>query len=152
MGAFYNPLLIPIAGMAVAIVAIIAGVVNDIHQKRLKAEQRMAMLQRGMSVSDMERLLGTKDEPNSPRDPLRRLTNTRTAALVLISLGIGAVLFFVVLTVVIHTREILSGAAAGLVPIAIGMGFLVDYRLQAREMVRLGLHVPGSDSPADGIH
>ncbi len=145
MEAFHNPLLIPLAGMAVAIVAIVSGVFSDIQQKRLKADQRVAMLQRGLPVADIERLLGTKDDPETPRDPLRRLNNTRTAALVLISVGAGGVLFFVVLSGILHERDVLSGAAASLVPLAIGVGFLVDYRLQAREMARLGLDLPISD-------
>ena len=141
-------LLIPLAGLAVGAIAIIGGIVNDAQQKRLKADQRMAMLQRGMPVADIERLLGAKDEPETPRDPLRRITNTRTAAIVLISSGVGLVAFFLVLAEILHVHEVLAGAAAGLIPLLIGVGFFVDYRLQAREMARLGLDLPGV-RPAD---
>ena len=145
MDILHSPLIVPLGAFAVAIVAIVSGVLSDIQQKRLKAEQRMAMLQRGMPVTDIERLLGTKDDPETPPNPLRRLNNTRITALVLLSAGIGGVLFFVALAALLHVREILSGAAACLVPLAIGVGFLVDYRLQAREMARLGLDLPLSD-------
>ena len=136
-------LLIPLSAFLVVIVAIVAGALTNIHQRRLKAEQRMAMLQRGMPVADIERLLGAKDEPDIPRDPLRRLRNTRTTAIVLISFGLGAILFFVALTSIVHEHEVLAGAATALVPLAIGIGFLVDYRLQARDIARLGLDLPG---------
>ena len=137
-------LLIPLGGLAVGAIAIISGVVGDAHQKRLKADQRLAMLQRGMPVADIERLLGAKDDPEAPRDPLRRITNTRTTAIVLISAGFGLVLFFVLLSIIVSTHEVLAGAAAGLIPLAIGVGFAVDYRLQARELARLGLDLPGT--------
>ncbi len=32
-------------------------------------------------------------------------------------------------------------AAAGLIPLAIGVGFLVDYTMQKRELARFGLEV-----------
>ncbi len=143
MENFNSGVLIPLGAFAVAIVAVISGALSNAHAKRVQAEQRMAMLQRGMPIADIERLLGSRDEPATPRDPLRRIVNTRTAAMVLISSGTGIILFFVVLTMILHEHDVLSGAAAGLVPLAIGAGFAVDYRLQAREVARLGLDLPG---------
>ena len=35
----------------------------------------------------------------------------------------------------------LSGAAVGLIPLAIGVGFLIDYQLQKRDLSRFGLEV-----------
>lgn len=143
MEIFHSPLIVPLGAFAVAIVAIVSGIVSDMHQKRIKADQRMAMLQRGMPVADIERLLGTKDDPETPRDPLRRITNTRTTAIVLMSCGAGLIAFFVVLASILRVHEVLAGAAAGLIPLAIGIGFWIDYRLQAREVARLGLDLPG---------
>ena len=51
-------------------------------------------------------------------------------------LGVGLGLFFAALSVVVHVREVLAGAAAGLIPLAIGIGFFVDYNLQKRELSR----------------
>ena len=144
MEIFHSAYIVPLGAFLVAIVAIIGGIVTDIHQKRVKADQRMAMLQRGMPIGDIERLLGSRDTPESPRDPLRRMTNTRTTALVLSSTGLGLILFFFALATILHVREVLAGAAAGLIPLMIGVGFGVDYRLQAREMARLGLDLPGA--------
>src|SRR5580698_9949200 len=135
MEVFRSPLIVPIGAFVVAIVAIVSGIWSQAHAVRMKAEQRLAMLARGMSISDIEQLLGSgQDEKKAPKDPLRSLSNARRAGIVLVSSGIGLMLFFFALTAVIGVREILSGAAVGLIPLAIGIGFFIDYNLQKREL------------------
>lgn len=137
------PFAVPLGAFVVAIVAIIAGAMNQAHTRRIKAEQRMAMLARGLPLEDIERLVGSAGEPErQPRDINRSMSNARRTALVLISSGIGIILFFVALRIILHEPGVLAGAPIGLVPLVIGLGFWVDYRLQAREVARLGLHVP----------
>ena len=148
MEAFNSPFIVPIGAFAVAIVAIISGICLQAHATRVKAEQRMAMLARGMSVAEIERLIGTKEEEQrSPKDPLRSLSNARRTGIVLVSSGVGIMLFFFALTAIIGEREILSGAAVGLIPLAIGIGFFIDYHLQKRELSRFGLEV-GAELPS----
>jgi hypothetical protein len=140
----FSPYVVPLGAFAVAIVAIIAGILSQAHTTRVKAEQRMAMISRGASVEEIERLLGRKDEPEHvapPKDPLRSLSNARRTGIVLCSVGFGLVAFFIVLTIIIQQREIMAGAAAGLIPLAIGIGFFIDYNLQKRELSRFGLEV-----------
>jgi hypothetical protein len=142
MEVFTNPLIIPLGAFVVAIVAIVSGIWSAAHQTRVKAEQRMAMIARGMSIAEIERLLGTPgDDARPPKDPLRSLGNARRAGIILVSIGVGIILFFLVLTVIVQVREVLSGAAAGLIPLAIGIGFFIDYHLQKRELSRFGLEV-----------
>ena len=139
---FISPFLVPLAGIFVAIVAIIAGAVQQMHNSRIKADQRMALLARGMSPQDIESFLkSTQEAERAPRDPMRSLANLRRAAIVLISSGLGLVVFFVLLTFILQVRPILAAAAAGLVPLAIGVGFLVDYNLQKRDLARFGMEV-----------
>jgi hypothetical protein len=148
MEVFSTPFIVPLGAFAVAIVAVIAGIWSQAHAVRVKAEQRMAMLARGMSIAEIERLLGTKEEEQrSPKDPLRSLSNARRSGIVLVSTGTGLILFFFALTAIIGQREILSGAAAGLIPLAIGIGFFIDYHLQKRELSRFGLEV-GAELPS----
>ena len=149
MGTFvFSPYIVPVAGCAVGAVAIIASIWFEAQQRRNKAEQRMAMLARGLPIAEIERLLGPGDEEKqSPKDPMRSLGNARRTGIVLVSVGAGLILFFLVLTAILHVRAILSGAAAGLIPLAIGVGFFIDYYLQKRELSRFGLEVgaePGS--------
>ncbi|WP_263383273.1 DUF6249 domain-containing protein [Granulicella arctica] len=145
MDAFNSPFIVPLGGAAVAIVAIVAGIMSQAHAVRVKADQRMAMLARGMSVAEIEQLLGLgQDEKRAPKDPLRSLGNARRTGIILVSSGIGIMLFFLALTAIIQQKEILSGAAVGFIPLAIGIGFFIDYNLQKRELARFGLEV-GAD-------
>ena len=48
---------VPIGAFAVAIVAIISGVMSEANRQRLTAEQRMAMVARGMPADDIDKLL-----------------------------------------------------------------------------------------------
>jgi hypothetical protein len=142
MEIVHSPFIVPLGAFAVAIVAIIGGIWSDIHNKRIRADQRMAMLARGMSIEDVEKVLGKgAEEERAPKDPLRSLSNARRAGIILVSSGIGLMLFFVTLTVIIGERNILAGAAAGLIPLAIGIGFFVDYNLQKRELSRFGMEI-----------
>jgi hypothetical protein len=50
-----------------------------------------------------------------------------------------------VLAWILSEHDVLAGAAVGLIPLAIGAGFLVDYNLQKRDLSRFGLEVgPGA--------
>jgi hypothetical protein len=142
MEAWHSPFIIPLGAFAVAIVAIVSGIWSDIHNKRIRADQRMAMLARGMSVEDIEKVLGKpNDVDRPPKDPLRSLSNARRTGIVLVSSGIGIMLFFIALEIILREREVLSGAAVGLVPLAIGIGFFIDYHLQKRELSRFGMEI-----------
>ena len=145
MEIFHSPLIIPLGGMVVAIVAIVAGIWSDAHNKRIRADQRMAMLARGMSIEDIEKVLGkANDVDRPPKDPLRSLSNARRTGIVLVSTGLGLILFFITLTAIVRERDVLAGAAAGLIPLAIGIGFFVDYNLQKRELSRFGMEIDPS--------
>ncbi len=144
--------MIPLGAFVVAIVAVVAGIWSQAHAVRVKAEQRMAMLARGMSITDIEQLLGSgQDEKKAPKDPLRSLGNARRAGIVLVSTGAGLMLFFFALTAIIGEHEILSGAAVGLIPLAIGIGFFIDYHLQKRELSRFGLEVDAELPPGGRV-
>jgi hypothetical protein len=148
MHIIFSPFIVPVAGCLVGIVAIVSGIWFEAQQRRNKADQRMAMIARGLPIAEIERLLGAGDEEKqSPKDPLRSLGNARRAGIVLVSIGVGLILFFIVLTEILQVRAVLSGAAAGLIPLAIGIGFFVDYNLQKRELSRFGLEVE-ADSPS----
>ena len=138
---------VPITAMMIPIVAIIGGIYSQVHNRRLKADQRMALIARGVPLADIEAFMKMTPEQQFERpvkDPMRSLGNARRAAVVLISIGVGLILFFVTLRVILEERDVLSGAACGLVPLMIGIGFVVDYQLQKREMSRFGLEIePG---------
>ena len=148
---FSTPFIVPVAGCAVGAVAIVSGIWFEAQQRRNKAEQRMAMIARGVPIPEIERLLGSGDEEKRVRDPLRSLGNARRTGIVLVSVGLGLMLFFITLYVILQERAVLTGAAVGIIPLAIGIGFFVDYNLQKRELSRFGLEV-GAESPGGSSH
>jgi hypothetical protein len=146
-----SPIMVPVAGCAVGAIAIIAGIWLDGHKRRLKSEERLAMLARGVPLAEIEKMLGAGDEDKpTVKDPLRSLGNARRTGIVLVSVGLGLILFFVVLEMILQVREVLSGAAAGVIPLAIGIGFFIDYNLQKRELSRFGLEV-GAETPGESL-
>ena len=148
MNFLMSPYIVPVAGCAVGAVAIISGIWFEAQQRRNKADQRMAMIARGMPIAEIERLLGTgEEEKRTPKDPIRSLGNARRAGIVLASVGAGLILFGLALTVIVQDRDVLTVAAAGFIPLAIGIGFFIDYNLQKRELSRFGLEVE-ADLPA----
>jgi len=147
MGIFNSPFIVPVAGMLFVAVVIVSGAVSKAHAQRLKAEQRMAMVARGMKAEEIAMLLDQNPEELEARsareamlgmathpDPMRRLRAARRAAIILCSVGLGAILFFVLLVQIVGDREVYSGAAAALIPLAIGIGFFIDYHLQKRDL------------------
>ncbi|MEI9978797.1 MAG: DUF6249 domain-containing protein [Edaphobacter sp.] len=136
-----SPFVVPVAGCMVGIVAIVSGIWLDAQKRRLKSEERVAMISRGVPIPEIERLLGVGEEKPPVKDPLRSLGSARRTAIVLVSVGTGLMLFFGVLSYIVQERDVLAGAAAGLIPFAIGIGFFIDYSLQRRELARFGLEV-----------
>jgi Flp pilus assembly protein TadB len=134
--------VVPLGAFAVGIVAIVAGAFSQQHREKLRADQRMAMVARGMNTEDIDKLLGkASNDGRVVKDPLQSLARARRAAIVLISTGVGLMLFSAVLTWILNVHEVLSAGAAGLIPLAIGVGFLIDYNLQKRDLARFGLEV-----------
>ena len=64
------------------------------------------------------------------------------------SVGVGLTLFFITLSYILQERDVLAGAAVGIIPLAIGIGFFIDYNLQKRELSRFGLEV-GAELPGE---
>lgn len=150
MGPFGSPFIVPLGAFLVAIVAIVSGIVGQAHARRLKAEQRMAMVQRGMTAEQIDLVLrSTRDDGGEikTRDPLRSLANARRTGVILVSIGVGIILFGTLLAAIERDRETLVVSACGLIPLAIGIGFFVDYTLQKRELARFGLEVAAEPPP-----
>ena len=131
--------MIPLGAFVVGIVAIVAGVAGGAYKQRLKTEQRLAMLARGMSAGEIEKVLSA--DGRAAKDPLQGIASTRRTAIVLISTGVGIMLSFLVLAWVVNEHEVLSGGAFGLIPLSIGVGFFIDYNLQKRDLSHFGLEV-----------
>ena len=152
MGNFvFSPFIVPVAGCMVGIVAIVSGIWLDGHKRRIKSEERIAMISRGVPLAEIEKVMGAGNEEKPPvKDPLRSLSNARRTGIVLVSVGLGLTLFFITLSYILQERDVLAGAAVGIIPLAIGIGFFIDYNLQKRELSRFGLEV-GAELPGRSV-
>jgi hypothetical protein len=148
----FSPILVPIVAMLIPIVAIIAGAYSQAQKSRLRADQQMALIARGVPLAEveafMQRTSPVTADDRPVRDPMRSLGNARRTATVLISLGVGLTIFLLIFGGIMRAHvdqtagwALMACSAAGLIPLAIGIGFLFDYNMQKREMSRFGLEL-----------
>ena len=137
---FLSPFVVAVAGCVMILGLGCFGIYSEMDQKRLRSQERMTLLARGMSIEDIERLQ-RQVQNEDVSDPVRTMNNIRRTALSLFGSGAGLVLFGLLLAAILQMRVLLIVAAAGLIPIAIGVGFWIDYKMQARDLARFGLEV-----------
>jgi hypothetical protein len=124
---------VPIAGCAMIACIVVASMASANRKRELQSQERLAAIAKGMPVPPTEEELALMHgKPSS--DSTRRRGNTRRAGIVLLGSAGGLILFFITLSYVLQVREVLSGAAASLIPFGIGVGFLIDSRIQTREL------------------
>ena len=138
---FFSPFIVPLGAFAVGIAAIIGGAYQKVQSERLRAEQRMALLAQGLPIAEVERALLPQKELDSSRgraaNPVRAAGGIRLTAILLISSGLSLMVFFVALALVLHETQVYAGAATGLIPLGIGIGFWIDYRMRMSEIARM---------------
>jgi uncharacterized BrkB/YihY/UPF0761 family membrane protein len=117
---------VPIAlfGMILGIVAIATYFAFSV--RRLQNRERMLAIEKGMTGSF-----------DSFGDASRQVAKSRRTAIVLIATGIGIVLCFAAIAGIEHEMDALNGSAIGIIPLLIGLGLFVDYRLQLKELQKL---------------
>lgn len=145
-GAFFSPFIIPVAGMALALGIILISHISNYHTRKLRSEERLAAIARGLPIPENEQRIDVT--PPEAADPLRRMRNIRTGGIVTASVGVGLALFSFVLTWIVQDRDVLAVAAAGIIPFAVGVGLLIDYKVQATEYARLSEEHPAHPSRA----
>ena len=132
--------VVPVAGCLMILGLGIFGIYSEIDQRRIRSQERMTLLARGMSIEDIERVQRQVANENAI-DPVRTLNNIRRTAMILLACGVGIIGFGPLLATILQMRVLLIVPAAGLIPMAIGVGFWVDYKMQARDLARFGLEV-----------
>lgn len=132
-----SPFIVPVAGCVMVLGIVVAGIWSGVRQREMQSRERLEAIARGVPIPPTaEELAITHGRPTL--DLRRRRANIRLAGVVLLATGVGLVLFFIVLAAVLQQRDVLCGAAVGLIPLAIGCGFLIDTKIQTKEMDELG--------------
>ncbi len=109
--AFGIAILIPVAALATAYLF-----------RRLSSKERLLAIEKGAQL------------PFESLDPRERAARSRRSGIVLIAVGLGIILACAAIAWSENERDALSGAALGIIPLLIGAGLLLDYRLRVREL------------------
>ena len=128
-----SPFSVPIAGCAMVACIVVASMASQNRKRELQSQERLAAIAKGIPVPPTEEELAMMHGKPST-DSTRRRGNTRRAGIILLGAAAGLILFFIALASVLQVRDVLCGAAAGLIPLGIGIGFLIDARIQSREL------------------
>jgi uncharacterized protein DUF6249 len=142
---FMSPFSVAVAGCLMILGIAIFGIYSEMDQRRVRSQERMTLLARGMSIDDIERLQRQVQNEDAS-DPVRTMNNIRRTAMILFGCGAGIIAFGLLLAAVLQNRVLLIVPAAGLIPVAVGLGFWIDYRMQARDLARFGLEVDTRNS------
>ena len=138
---FNSPFVIPVAGCMMVLGIVVSSIWAGVRTHEIKSHERLARIAQGLPVEPtwdevtVRAATGAlKQTPGSrPAARANDGSGARRAGVVLTSVGVGLFAFFAALSAIVQVREVLSGGAAGLIPLAIGIGFLVDARLKKRE-------------------
>jgi hypothetical protein len=145
VSAFFSPFTVAVAGCLMILGLGCFGIYSEMDQRRTRSQERMTLLARGMPIDDIERLQ-RQVQNEDVADPVRTMNNIRRTAMILLASGVGVIIFGLLFTSILDNRVLLIIPAAGVIPIAIGIGFLIDYKLQARDLARFGLEVEAQNS------
>jgi hypothetical protein len=97
----------------------IAALYTYYRVRKLRSEERLAAIARGVEI------------PMQPE--LSQAAHSRRAGILLISAAIGFILTFGLIAQIQAERDALTVAAFGLIPLAIGIGYIFDFTLVRRE-------------------
>jgi hypothetical protein len=143
-----SPFVIPVAGCFMILGIVVAGIWSGNRNREMESQERLAAIAKGLLPPP------TKDElavtqpfhGASTINTLRKRNGVRTGGWVLVGTGLGIVLTCACIALIVQERDVLCGSAAGLIPLGIGVGLLIDARIQTRELDESAHSGPASTS------
>jgi hypothetical protein len=138
VGHMEGPFLIPIAAFAMVLGIVIANNTSNYYTRRMQSEERMAAIAKGIPLPIPESPAASLIDGYAVVDRWKRARALRTGGIVLIAIGIGVSIFSFVLEAIVRDHDVYVIAAAAIIPTAIGVGLLVDYYFQVRDLHSLG--------------
>jgi hypothetical protein len=137
----FSPFSVPVAGCVMILGIVVAGIWSSIRTREMQSQERLAAIAKGLPLPPTaEELALMHGRP--PADASRRRGNVRRWGIVLLGGAVGLSLFFIMLASVLHERDVLCGAAVGLIPLGIGVGLLIDAHIQTREIEEATVNGP----------
>lgn len=130
-----SPFVIPVAAFAMVLGIVIVANIYNYHVRKLKSEERLTAIAKGIPLppdDDLASLVETAGKASALGHAGNRASGLRTGGIVCISVGVGLALFSFFLAWIVQEHDVLAVAAAGLIPLAVGVGLLVDYALRTK--------------------
>jgi len=139
----FSPFIVPVAGCIMILGCALGGIWSGVRNREIMMQERLAAIAKGVPIPPTaEELALIHGKPSV--DATRRRGNVRRAGLILLGTAVGLVVFFVALAAVLQERDVLCGAAVGLIPLGIGIALLVDARIQTRELDEVVNNAPST--------
>jgi hypothetical protein len=134
--AWSSPFVVPVAGCFMILGIVAVSVWSGTRHREMESQERLAAIAKGLvPPPTKDELAITNAFQGRPAiNAARRRAFSRTGALVLIGTGLGMIVMCVLIAYIVGERDVLCGAAAGLIPLAIGVGLYIDSHLQARDI------------------
>jgi uncharacterized membrane protein len=130
---FNSPFIVPVASFVMVLGIVAVGSWSNARKRELESQERLAAIAKGLVPPPTAAELAlTQSRPATSL--IRRRANIRLAGIILLGAAVGIALFFIALASILQERDVLCGAACALVPFGIGVGFLIDTRIQSREI------------------
>jgi hypothetical protein len=123
-----SPFIVPVAAFAMVLGIVIVNTISGYHTRRLQSEERLAAIAKGLPIPD------PTPEPIPVYDQQRRARGVRMGGIICTAGGFGLSVFGLLLTWIVQEHDVLVVAATGLIPLAIGIGLLIDYAFQKRDL------------------
>jgi uncharacterized membrane protein len=128
-----SPFIVPVASFIMVLGIVAVGAWSNARKRELESQERLAAIAKGITPPPTAaELAATQGRPAV--SVIRRRANIRLAGIVLLGAAVGIALFFIALATILQERDVLCGAACALIPLGIGVGFLIDTRIQSREI------------------
>lgn len=129
----YSPYIVPVAGTVMILGIVLGGIWSGVRTREMQAQERLAAIAKGLQPPPSPEELAFSKIPRELNLSRQRQSSQR-AGLVLAFTGLGLGLFGVALAWILAVRPVLAVSATGFIPLAIGVGFLVDAKLKSKEL------------------
>ena len=128
-----SPFIVPVASFIMVLGIVAVGSWSNARKRELESQERLAAIAKGLVLPPTAAEIAAS-QGRPAISLVRRRANIRLSGIVLLGASAGIVLFFVALSAILQERDVLCGAACGLIPFGIGVGFLIDTRIQSQEI------------------
>ena len=134
---FQSPFIVPVFGTLMILGIVVAGIWAGVRRREMESAERLAAIAKRVPLPPPAHETAQPHAAYPVSAAVGRpRSGIRTTGLVLTFLGIGLGVFGLLLTWIVRDRDVLAAAASGLIPLAIGIGFLIDAHLKYRDLRR----------------